>query len=58
MVAIDLDFMYGGSAPIAQTLKSRQTRLLASRMRVVGGVAWPAELLTLHSDPFDRLEEM
>lgn len=58
VVAVDLDFLYGGSAPTAQTLKSRQTRLLASRMRVVGGVALPAELLTLHSDPFDRLEEM
>jgi hypothetical protein len=41
-----------------QTLKSRQVRLLASRMRVSGGVPLPAELLTLDSAPFDRLEEM
>ena len=58
VVAVDLDFLYGGSSPLAQTLKSRQTRLLASRMRVSGGVAMPAELLTLADGPFDRLEEM
>jgi predicted phage baseplate assembly protein len=58
VVAVDLDFLYGGTAPAAQTLKSRQTRLLASRMRVSGGVALPAELLTLDAAPFDRLEEM
>ena len=58
VVAVDLDFLYGGTAPVAQTLQSRQTRLLASRMRVSGGVAWPAELMTLDAAPFDRLEEM
>jgi predicted phage baseplate assembly protein len=58
VVAVDLDFLYGGTAPAAQTLKSRQTRLLASRMRVSGGVALPAELLTLDAAPLDRLEEM
>jgi predicted phage baseplate assembly protein len=58
VVAIDLDFLYGGSSPSAQTVKSLQTRLLASRMRVTGGVAMPAELLTLDTAPFDRLEEM
>ena len=58
VVAIDLDFLYGGTAPSSQVGKSRQTRLLASRSRVVNGVALPAELLTLHSDPLDRLEEM
>ena len=58
VVAVDLDFLYGGTAPASQTLKSRQTRLLASRMRVSGGVALPAELLTLDAAPFDRLEEM
>ncbi|UUZ68698.1 putative baseplate assembly protein [Polaromonas sp. P2-4] len=58
VVAVDLDFLYGGTAPVAQTLKSRQTRLLASRMRVSGGVALPAELLMLDAAPLDRLEEM
>ena len=59
VVAVDLDFLYGGTAPAAQTKKSSQTRLLASRMRVTGGVAMPAELLTLDdAAPFDRLEEM
>lgn len=58
VVAIDLDFLYGGSAPFVQTLKSRQTRLLAARMRVSGGVARAAELLTLSAVPLDRLEEM
>lgn len=58
VVAVDLDFLYGGTAPAAQTKKSRQTRLLASRMHVAGGVAMPAELLTLAAAPLDRLEEM
>ena len=56
VIAIDLDFLY--VAPTDQTPQSRQTRLLASRMRVSGGVASPAELLTLDPVPFDRLEEM
>ena len=58
VVAVDLDFLYCGSATLAQTVKPLQTRLLASRMHVSGGVAMPAELLTLAAAPFDRLEEM
>jgi hypothetical protein len=58
VVAVDLDYLYGGSNPIAQTVPSRQTRLLASRMRVSGGAALPAELLTLDPGPLVRLEEM
>jgi hypothetical protein len=58
VVAVDLDFLYGGTAPASQTVKSRQRRLLASRMRVSGGAALPAELLTLHPGPLDRLQEM
>lgn len=56
--AIDLDFLYGGSAPASQTQSSCQVRLLASRMHVMAGVAQPDEILTLHSGPFRRLEEM
>jgi hypothetical protein len=33
-------------------------RLLASQMRVEGGAALGAELLTLDEAPFDQLEEM
>jgi hypothetical protein len=58
VVAVDLDLLYGGTAPAAQTQRSLQTRLLASHMRVSNGVALPAELLTLNPDPLDRLEEM
>ena len=58
VVAVDLDFLYGGTSPQAQTQPPRQTRLLASRMRVTNGVAMPAELLTLDLKPFVRLEEM
>ena len=62
VVAVDLDFLYGGTSPAAQTVKSLQKRLLASRMRVVGSagaaVALPAELLTLDAAPLARLEEM
>jgi hypothetical protein len=58
VVAVDLDFLYGGTAPASQVPKSRQVRLLASRMRVSGTVALPAELLTLHPGPLERLEEM
>ena len=53
VVAVDLDFLYVGKEAVLL-----QTRLLASRMRVSGGVALPAELLTLHADPLHRLEEM
>lgn len=57
VVAVDLDFLY--IAPTTQTPKPQQTRLLAARMRVSGGVAMPAALLTLDPRmPFDRLEEM
>ena len=58
VVAVDLDFLYGGSSPFVQTLPSRQTRLLAARMRASGGVALPSELLLLDPAPFYRLEEM
>jgi predicted phage baseplate assembly protein len=57
VVAVDLDFLYGGTAPATQVVPSRQTRLLASRMRVVGGVVLPAELLTLDPAPLG-LEDM
>ena len=58
VVAIDLTRLYGGTEPASQTAVSLQVRLLASRMRVLGGVALPAELLTLDPAPFDALEEM
>jgi len=58
VLAVDLDLLYGGTQPHAQTLPSRQGRLLASRMRVVGGVALAAELLVLNPAPLDRLELM
>jgi predicted phage baseplate assembly protein len=58
VAAVDLDFFYGGSAPFFQTRRSKQRRVLASQMRVVNGIATPAELLTLHPGPLDRLQEM
>jgi predicted phage baseplate assembly protein len=58
VVAVDLTLLYGGTRPHAQISASKQVRLLASRMRVEGGVAQPAELLTLAAGPFDQLEEM
>jgi hypothetical protein len=58
VVAVDIDFLYGGSARSTQARPSRQARLLASRMRVANGDALPAELLTLDPAPFDRLVEM
>ena len=58
VVAVDLDYLYGGTAPASQTGLSRQVRLLASRMRVSAGIAKPDELLTLDPLPLDRLEEM
>jgi uncharacterized phage protein gp47/JayE len=60
VVAVDLDFLYRDADPdpVTQTPKSHQTRLLASHMLVSGGIALAAELLTLNSLPFDRLEEM
>ncbi len=58
VVAVDLDLLYGGTAPHAQTGVSRQVRLLASRMRVSAGTPLPAELLTLHPGPLHHLEAM
>jgi hypothetical protein len=58
VVAVDLTRLYGGTEPPAQGAVSVQVRLLASRMRVAGGVALPAELLTLDPAPLDQLEEM
>jgi predicted phage baseplate assembly protein len=58
VVAVDLTRLYGGTRPVAQTLVSKQLRLLASRMRVEGGAAQPSELLTLDPGPLDQLEEM
>jgi hypothetical protein len=56
VVAIDLDLLYVVTSPPVQP--SLQTRLLASRMHVSGGVAQAAELLTLHTDPLHHLDEM
>jgi hypothetical protein len=58
VVAMNLELLYGGSQPAAQTVPSRQTRLLASRMCVQAGNPIPDELLTLDPAPFDRLQEM
>ncbi|EJN07241.1 phage tail-like protein [Bradyrhizobium sp. YR681] len=58
VVAIDLVKLYGGITPYAQTIPSRQVRLLASRMHVEQGIARPSELLTLNPAPFALLEEM
>jgi predicted phage baseplate assembly protein len=58
VLAVDLDLLYGGTQPDSQTHSSRQTRLLASRMTVVGGEPAPDELLTLDPGALDRLEEM
>jgi uncharacterized phage protein gp47/JayE len=58
VVALDLDFLYGGSAPASQKIKSRRLRLLATRMHVVGAQPRAAEILTLDAAPFDRLEVM
>lgn len=58
VVAVELTRLYGGTQPWAQTVQSRQMRLLASRMRVQAGLAKAAELLTLDPVPFDLLEEM
>jgi len=59
VVAVDLDRLYGGTAPAAQTADSLQARLLANRPRIgAGGVPLPAELLTLDPAPLVRLEEM
>jgi hypothetical protein len=58
VTAVDLDFLYKVAQPPAQTLPSRQVRLLAARMHVVAGAVEADEILTLAPGPFDRLEEM
>jgi len=58
VVAVALDSLYEVALPAAQTVKSRQTRLLAAGMRLDGGVALPAELLTLDVAPLDLLGEL
>ncbi|HXJ02002.1 MAG TPA: putative baseplate assembly protein, partial [Micropepsaceae bacterium] len=58
VIAVDLARLYGGTQPLPQTYPSKQVRLLASRMRVQGGVAFPSELLTLDPGPLDQLEQM
>ena len=58
VVAVDLDYLYGGGASWGRKRKSLQVRLPAARMRVAGGRAVPAELLTLADGPLARLEEM
>ena len=56
VVAVDLDLLYGGSAPTTQTAASLQGRLLASQARVgPAGTALPAELLTLDAGPLASL---
>jgi len=58
VVALDLDLLYGGSAPPSQTVPSRQPRLLAQRMAVLAGQPQASEMLTLDPQPLDRLEVM
>jgi predicted phage baseplate assembly protein len=58
VIAVDLDYLYGGTRPASQTQRSRQVRLLAGRMSTAAGAAQPDEILTLDPRPFDRLEEM
>jgi hypothetical protein len=58
VIAVDLDYLYGGTTPASQTTKSRQVRLLADRMRVAANGARADQLLLLAPDAFDRLEEM
>jgi hypothetical protein len=58
VVAMDLDLLYGGTWPVAQTSPSLQARLLASRMRVVDRTAVATQLLVLHPGALDRLEAM
>jgi hypothetical protein len=59
VIAVDLDWLFGGTLPVAQTITSLQGRLLASRGRVgVDGTALPAELLTLATTPLITLQVM
>lgn len=59
VVALDLDWLYGGTQPATQTTASLQTRLLASRARVgAGGTVLGAELLTLAPTPLVSLGVM
>ena len=59
VVALDLDWLYGGTQPSAQTTASLQARLLASRARVgANGGVLGAELLTLAPTPLVSLGVM
>lgn len=59
VVAIDLDWLYGGTSPLSQTVASLQARLLASRARIgPDGQPRPAELLTLAGGPLVSLGAM
>jgi predicted phage baseplate assembly protein len=58
VIAIDITRLYGGTQPIAQSQPSKQVRLLASRMRVQGGIALASEILTLDPGSLDQLEQM
>jgi hypothetical protein len=58
VVALDITELCRSPAPLAQSSRAKQTRLLASGMRVQGGRPLPAELLTLDPLPLNRLEEM
>jgi hypothetical protein len=58
VVAVDLDLLYGGTEPPAQTQPPRHVRLLAGSASVKNGIAVAAELLTLDPLPLARLEEM
>jgi predicted phage baseplate assembly protein len=60
VLALDLTHLYGGSAPASQAVHNGtpNVRLLARRMNATGGVAQPAELLTLDPGPFDLLEAL
>jgi predicted phage baseplate assembly protein len=56
VVAVELTRLYGGTQPVAQTLVSKQLRLLAARLHVQGGQPQAAELLVLDPAPLDLLE--
>ena len=58
VVAVDLDLLYGGTAPPAQAVPSLQLRLLSSSASVVAGEPVADELLTLDPRPLDHLTVM
>jgi hypothetical protein len=59
VVALDLDWLYGGTQPATQTTASLKTRLLASRARVTPTAGLlGAELLTLAPTPLVSLGVM